>query len=68
MAENEIISPLFLITLVGVLIIAALVFARFMRKRSNRHPMDTPEGQDAEDMRRRDAERQRERDNRPDLS
>lgn len=44
MANTALIPALFGVTLVVVLIIAAIGFALFMRKRRNRHPMDTPEG------------------------
>ena len=49
-------APLNLTTLIVVLIAAAAVFLVFMRRKSNRHPMDTPKGEAAEEMRRREAE------------
>lgn len=58
-------APLNIFTLVAVLAIAAVAFLFFMRKRSNRHPMDTPEGKAAEEMRRREAEAERREEGRP---
>ena len=68
MSDGAFVPSLFLMTLIAGLVIAGIAFAYFMRKRSNRHPMDTPAGKAAEDSRRRDAERDRETKQRPDLS
>lgn len=67
MSETGLASSLNIITLVAFLVIAAGLFLYFMRKKSNRHPMDTPEGKAAEDMRRREAEEERRKDGRPPL-
>ena len=67
MSDAGFASVLNIFTLVAVLVIAAGLFFWFMRKRSNRHPMDTPEGKDAEDMRRREAEEERREEGRPKL-
>lgn len=40
MANTGFLSSLNLMTLIAVLVIAAIGFAYFMRKRSNRHPME----------------------------
>tara|TARA_B100000678_G_scaffold174455_1_gene145483 strand:+ start:130 stop:351 length:222 start_codon:yes stop_codon:yes gene_type:complete len=58
-------APLNIVTLIVVLVAAVAIFGFFMRKRSNRHPMDTPEGKAAEDMRRKQAEAERREDGRP---
>tara|TARA_B100000678_G_scaffold291054_1_gene306004 strand:+ start:1716 stop:1937 length:222 start_codon:yes stop_codon:yes gene_type:complete len=58
-------APLNLVTLIVVLVAVAVVFLIFMRKRSNRHPMDTPEGKAAEEMRRQEAEEERREEGRP---
>lgn len=39
----------------AILLIAIASFLWFMRKRSNRHPMDTPRGHAIEEERRREA-------------
>ena len=65
MTESGLVSSLNIVTLVAVLIVALLAFLYFMRKRSNRHPMDTPEGKAAEEMRRREAEQERRDEGRP---
>jgi hypothetical protein len=44
-----------LFILISVLLIAVAMLAWFMRKRSNRHPMDTPRGHQIEEQRRREA-------------
>jgi len=44
-----------LFILISILVIAIGMFAWFMRKRSNRHPMDTPRGHEIEEQRRREA-------------
>ena len=67
MSESGLLSSLNLMTLIGALVIAVLLFAYFMRKRSNRHPMDTPEGKAAEEARRREAEARKEEEGRPPL-
>lgn len=67
MGQPELVSSLFVFTLIGVGVIAAVLLLYFMRKRSNRHPMDTPAGKAAEDMRRREAERERRDEGRPEL-
>ncbi len=54
MSNTELIPSLFGITLIAVAIVAIVVFARFMSKRRNRHPMDSPRGEDIQ--RQRDAE------------
>ncbi len=58
-------APLNIVTLVAVLLILAVAFLFFMRKRSNRHPMDTPEGKAADEMRRHEAEEERREEGRP---
>ncbi|MFB0612410.1 LPXTG cell wall anchor domain-containing protein [Aurantiacibacter poecillastricola] len=67
MSDTGLASSLNIVTLVAVLIIAAILFLYFMRKRSNRHPMDTPRGKAAEDMRRKEAEEERREEGRPKL-
>jgi membrane protein implicated in regulation of membrane protease activity len=51
--DQSIIPTLALFTLVTVAVIAIVLFARFMRKRSNRHPLDNPHGRDLDEMRAR---------------
>ncbi|MEL7729198.1 hypothetical protein AAG612_06655 [Citromicrobium bathyomarinum] len=58
-------APLNIGTMLVVLIAAVVIFAIFLRKRSNRHPMDTPEGKAAEEMRRKEAEEERREEGRP---
>lgn len=41
-----------LFILISILLIAIASFLWFMRKRSNRHPMDTPRGHQIEEERR----------------
>ncbi|WP_338241524.1 LPXTG cell wall anchor domain-containing protein [Aurantiacibacter hainanensis] len=65
MTETGLVSSLNIVTLVAILVIAAGLFFYFMRKRSNRHPMDTPEGKKAEEMRRQEAEEERTEEGRP---
>jgi LPXTG-motif cell wall-anchored protein len=43
-----------LFILIAVVLIAIGSLAWFMRKRSNRHPMDTPRGHEIEEQRRRE--------------
>jgi len=43
-----------LFILISILLIAIAGFAWFMRKRSNRHPMDTPRGREIEEERTRE--------------
>lgn len=62
---STIAAPLNIATLLIVLAIAAVLFLFFMRKRSNRHPMDTPRGEAAEEMRREEAEAERREEGRP---
>ena len=62
MESGEMLSGLSMMTLIVVVVIIAVLLLFFLRKRSNRHPMDTPEGREAEEMRRRDAERNRDDD------
>ena len=62
MNESTLLSGLSLTTLIVVAAILAIAFALFMRKKKNRHPMDTPEGKAAEDMRRREALEERNED------
>lgn len=59
MSVTDLLSSLNLFTLIAFLAIAVGMAAFFFRKRSNRHPMDNPEGKAAEDMRRREAEEKR---------
>lgn len=59
MDAGELLPGLSLMTLIIGAAILAILFALFMRKRKNRHPMDTPEGKAAEEMRRREAEEKR---------
>lgn len=59
MDAGELLPGLSLLTLIIGAAILAILFALFMRKRKNRHPMDTPEGKAAEEMRRREAEEKR---------
>ncbi|HEX8402722.1 MAG TPA: hypothetical protein VF628_13590 [Allosphingosinicella sp.] len=49
-----------LFILIAILLIAVGALAWFMRKRSNRHPMDTPRGHQIEEQRREEALRARE--------
>lgn len=56
MTRNALVPSLMLFTLIAVAVIAIGLFAYFMRKRSNRHPMDTPAGHDAEKMRAHEIE------------
>ncbi|WP_162925222.1 LPXTG cell wall anchor domain-containing protein [Aurantiacibacter odishensis] len=65
MTETGLVSSLNIVTLVAILVIAAGLFLYFLRKRSNRHPMDTPEGKEAEEMRRQEAEEERKEEGRP---
>ncbi len=67
MSDTSLASSLNIITLVVVLVIAAGLFIYFMRKRSNRHPMDTPRGKAAEEMRREEAEEERREEGRSEL-
>ncbi|MBO6527093.1 hypothetical protein [Erythrobacter sp.] len=67
MDTGELLPGLSLITLIIGAAILAILFALFMRKRKNRHPMDTPEGEAAEEMRRRQAEEKRGEDDRSKL-
>lgn len=59
MSVGELLSSLNLFTLIAFLAIATGLAIFFFRKKSNRHPMDTPEGKAAESMRRREAQRER---------
>ncbi len=68
MTDGDLIPALAMMTLIAVVLIAAFLLFRFMRKRSNRHPMDTPAGRAAEDMRRHQAEEERKAEHRPDIS
>lgn len=68
MSESDLIPSLAMMTLIAGLIIGAIMLILFLRKRSNRHPMDTPAGRAAEDMRRHEAEEQRKAEHRPDIS
>ncbi len=43
MSTPQLIPYLFLFTLVAVLTIAVVAYALFLRKRSNRHPVEKPE-------------------------
>lgn len=61
MNTDTLLGGLSLTTLIVIAAILAIAFALFMRSRKNRHPMDTPEGKAAEEMRRREAlEKQKE--------
>ncbi len=51
MNTNELLPSLAIFTLIAVLIIAVVIFARFMRKPGNRHPMDTPRGKAIQEVR-----------------
>ena len=55
MNTDTLLGGLSLTTLIIIVLILAIAFALFMRSRKNRHPMDTPEGKAAEEMRRREA-------------
>lgn len=68
MSGGELIPSLAMMTLIAGLVIAAIMLFFFLRKRSNRHPMDTPAGRAATDMHRREAEEEREAEHRPDIS
>lgn len=59
MSANELVPGLNLFTLIAILVIAGGALLFFLRKRRNRHPMDTPEGHAADEARRRDAEARR---------
>ncbi|MCM8556498.1 hypothetical protein [Sphingomicrobium sediminis] len=52
-------APLNLVTLGLVLLVLIAAYLFFLRKKSNRHPMDTPEGKAAMEQHRRDAEAER---------
>lgn len=67
LSDSGIISSLFLMTLIAALVIGVVAFVYFIRKRANRHPMDTPRGQAAEQERREMAKEQREAEERPEL-
>ena len=56
MNDGQIIPSLFLVTLVAVALIAIGMLVYFMRKRSNRHPMDSARGHEIDDARREEAE------------
>lgn len=51
-------ASLNLVTLVIIVLIASVGLALFLRKRSNRHPMDSQHGHDIEAQRAREAESQ----------
>ena len=55
MSEDTLLGGLSLTTLIVIATILAILYALFMRKRKNRHPMDTPEGKAAEERRRNEA-------------
>ncbi len=59
MSTSELLPGLSLSTLVIVLLVAIGGLLFFLRKRGNRHPMDTPAGRAADEERRRDVEAQR---------
>jgi hypothetical protein len=40
---SDVTPYLFLFTLIGVLVVAVVGYALFLRKRSNRHPVEKPE-------------------------
>ena len=44
--------PLMIMTLVAAFVIAAVIFARFMRKRSNRHPMENQRERNMDEIKR----------------
>lgn len=67
MSDTGLASSLNIVTLVAVLIIAAALFAYFMRKRSNRHPMDTPRGKAVEEKHRREVKEERREEGRSEL-
>lgn len=64
MSRNELIPGLFGFTLIAVLIVAAVGLLYFLRKRSNRHPMDTPRGHEIERARDEEVRDARENDTR----
>ncbi len=68
MSQGDLIPSLAMMTLIAGVVIGAIMLFMFLRKRSNRHPMDTPAGRAAEDMRRREAEEERAAEHRPDIS
>lgn len=45
MSNSSLIPSLFAFTLIAVAAIAGVLLVRFLSKRRNRHPMDTPEGE-----------------------
>lgn len=51
--DQPIIPILALFTLVAVLVIAVVLYLRFMRKPQNRHPLDSPEGRQMDQARAR---------------
>lgn len=59
MANTQLIPSLFGITMIAVLLIAVVGFAMFMRKRRNRHPMDSAEGHAIDAKRDEEAKRAR---------
>lgn len=56
MNDGQIVPSLFLVTLIAVAVIAIVMLIYFMRKRSNRHPMDSARGHEIDEMRRDEAE------------
>lgn len=55
MLNSELLPALNLFTLVAVVVVLAISLALFLRKRSNRHPMDTPRGKEIDAMHREEA-------------
>jgi hypothetical protein len=51
--NQSIIPTLALFTLITVAVIAIVMFLHFMRKRSNRHPLDNPHGRELDETRAR---------------
>lgn len=68
MTRTDLLPALNLTTLGLVLLIAIGAFLYFMRKRSNRHPMDSARGERIKERRREEAVERREEEGRAKLS
>lgn len=65
MSELTLPGALNLFTLTAVLLIAVALLLWFLRKKSNRHPMDTPRGKAIEEKRREEAKERRADEDQP---
>jgi hypothetical protein len=59
MSQPDLVPTLAILTLLAGVVVAAIILFRFLRKPSNRHPMDSPAGKAADEDRRREAEANR---------